>query len=138
LAPLPHLAARRLRRGRPLAERSGCYAEPGLVLSRNDAERDRKRARARQAAETGKAWADLSQPEIPEAIETLWQRLHAAWAQKLCAGVGHGKTWKRAALQLIAAADEACRSVGFLLHAEGSEYEASSDIVRVVAKSGLP
>jgi hypothetical protein len=116
-----------------LADRSGCYAEPGLVLSRNDAERTRKRTRARQAAETGKAWADLSRRDIPKAIETLWKRLHTAWNEPIGAGVGYGETWKRAALQLIAAADEACRSAGFLLHAENSGYEASTDIARVVA-----
>jgi hypothetical protein len=116
-----------------LAERSGCYAEPGLVLSRNGAERARKRKNAAQAAETGKAWADLSRPDIPKPIETLWTRLHTAWNERVSAGVGHGEAWKRAALQLIAAADEACRSAGFLLHADSPEYEGSSDIVRVVA-----
>jgi len=94
-----------------LAERSGCYAEPGIALSRNPPEREEKQRRAEAARLAGASWSRV--PRAPREARDEWQQLLSAWNEPLCSGVGHGGTWKRAALHLLAIADEACAGVGY-------------------------
>jgi hypothetical protein len=95
-----------------IAHLSGCYAEPGLVLSRTASERKKKQKRAEFATRIGRVWSDSSNYELPE-IQKLWEVLIAHTDELLCVGAGKGNVWKRAALQLLAIADEACAGVGY-------------------------
>jgi hypothetical protein len=116
-----------------LAERSGCYAEPGIVLSRMPAEREDKRRNAQTAAKAGKWWARASgKTLVPRAARDAWAALVAAWGDPVCAGPANGVAWKRAAVRLLAIADEACMGVGFLPDAN------EDDIVRSVFDELVP
>lgn len=96
-----------------LADRSGCYAEPGLAISRNDEERRSKIENAERARRAGRLWARSKPFQPPEAAEAAWKQLHDAWDEPVCVGAGQGEAWKRAALSLMAITDEACAFVGF-------------------------
>jgi hypothetical protein len=96
-----------------LIDRSGCYTEPGLAISRNDAERKAKKARALANRKAGKAWSRSTTSTPPRAARQAWRELFNCWHDELCVGAGLGHAWKRAALDLLAIADEACFGVGF-------------------------
>lgn len=65
-----------------LAKLSGCYAEPGIVLSRNDNERKHKRARAKIAAREGAKWSlDIT---VSPRTQRLWNSVIAAEDSLLC------------------------------------------------------
>jgi hypothetical protein len=94
-----------------LAHLSGCYAEPGLVLSRNAIERFEKKKRAKFAQKAGQAWANDNAKISP--VQAQWNALWKHRNELLCAGAGKGTAWKRAALLLLAIADETCAGVGY-------------------------
>jgi len=94
-----------------LVEASGCYADPGLVLSRNDVERSEKRDRSQLAAAVGDEWR--TNGNTPVAVYDTWSKLLAHERDYVSASAGAGSGWKRAALELLAFADEACRGIGF-------------------------
>lgn len=103
-----------------LAERSGCYAEPGIVLSRTTAERVAKRGNAKSAKAAGARWARASGRElVPRAALDAWTTMVGAWDDPVCAGPALGAGWKRAAMRLLAVADEACAGIGFLPGPDG-------------------
>jgi len=94
-----------------LAKLSGCYAEPGIALSRNKTERKHKRLKARIARREGTRWsADIT---VSARVSRLWSRVLAEETTLLCCGHGKGLGWKQAAMQLLAIADETCLGVGY-------------------------
>lgn len=94
-----------------LAYASSCYSEPGLALSRNANESNRKAERAKAAKDVGAKWARSSTP--PTKVAALWRDLISAWNSPVSAKVGQGWKWKRAVLDLLAISDEACEGVGY-------------------------
>ena len=108
-----------------IAELSSCYAEPGLALSRNMIERKAKIARAERAEIEGAAWS--SKLGVPAYVEGLWSKLIKAWDEPLCKGAGEGLVWKQVALELLAIADEACSSMGYIPDAANRMASAAFD-----------
>lgn len=94
-----------------LVEASGCYADAGLVLSRTDEERDQQRERAKQAMEAGEEWRMSG--VTPRIVHDKWFELLAAEGQFVSMPADPGLEWRRAALDLLTLADEACSGVGF-------------------------
>jgi hypothetical protein len=103
-----------------LAERSGCYTEPGIVLSRNDRERMAIIKNAEEARRNGRMWSHKGSP--PAIVRKNWTILVRAWADDVCAGVGNGFSWKKAAARLLAISDEACARVGLMPAATDSTF----------------
>lgn len=98
-----------------LADRSGCYTEPGIVLSRTPDERAEKRRNATEAQSLGEAWSlQAKLNAVPRQVREAWAALVNAWNERICAGHGQGTAWKRAAARLIAITDETCAGIGFL------------------------
>ena len=95
-----------------IAERSGCYAEPGVVLSRDQPERLAKKRWASRAARLGKEWSETG--KIPSSVVRLWNILFKSRDQPIFAAAGDGIDWKRAVVRLLAVADEACVNIGFI------------------------
>lgn len=95
-----------------IVQSSGCYAEPGIALSRDAAERAAKRERALRTRRIGRKWS--LQVTVPAEVQRLWSLLLAHSGSRLCEGVGSGQAWKAAAMELLAIADEACAGFGFL------------------------
>jgi hypothetical protein len=120
-----------------LAERSGFYAEPGIALSTTAAGRARKRRLAKLAEELGKNWAESSTWWPDDRVLGLWDHLLASKASAVCAGVGRGRLWKRAAMQLLAISDEACAGIGFLPNAEDDAKSLPKKIVYQEYVNGL-
>lgn len=90
---------------------SSCYAEPGIALSRNDAERTQKRARAAANIESGKAWGDRM--DVPALAQQHWTTLFQAFNRPIDDSSPSSSDWKRAALDLAAISDEACAGAGY-------------------------
>ncbi|MCK9917366.1 hypothetical protein MXD81_50325 [Microbacteriaceae bacterium K1510] len=90
---------------------SSCYAEPGIALSRNDAERVQKRARAQAHMEAGRRWAE--QMIVPDLAQQHWATLYKAFDRPIDDSTRAAENWKRAALALVAISDEACSGAGF-------------------------
>ena len=95
-----------------IAEKSGCYAEPGVVLSRNNRERSEKKHWAEKSYQLGAKWSNAG--NIPSEVSRLWSTIFRHRRQPLSIGSGRGLTWKRATMRLLAVADEACFGVGFI------------------------
>jgi hypothetical protein len=96
-----------------LVDRSGCYAEPSLAISRNGVEREQKRARADANRTMGQQWSTELRIGPPSLILNEWSVLWNHRADEVCVGAGQGTAWKRAALNLLAIADEACLGAGY-------------------------
>lgn len=101
-----------------LADISGCYAEPGIALSRSPRERTAKQKRAANAKKWGKQWA--SRAEVPKDVQVRWDTLIAHEKSLVCEVSPEAVVWKRAALDLLAIADECCAGVGYIPE-EGSD-----------------
>src|SRR5262245_49073791 len=78
---------------------SSCYAEPGIALSRSDAERAQKRARAEAHMEAGKLWAERM--IVPDLAEQHWATLYDAFDSPIDDSTRAAEKWKRAALALV-------------------------------------
>lgn len=115
-----------------LVEVSGCYAEPGLLFSRSEAERLEKRLRGEVAVEAGKHWR--TDGNTPTPVCDAWSRLLEGESEPVCSGSGRGAEWKLAALELMAMADEACRDVGFV-PARGSSNETAKIALHAIANA---
>ena len=102
-----------------LAFSSSCYAEPGLLLHRNAAEQTEKRKWAASAVRIGKRWRQSTDLSTPTQVQSWWKELWRSRDEPLCAGPEEGKLWKRACMNLLAAADEACSGVGYTPDEEG-------------------
>ena len=118
-----------------LVEASGCYADPGLILSRNDAERAGKRERAAGAMRIGEDWRTSG--VTPVEVSERWFELLAHKRDFVSAPVGDGLRWKRAALELLAFSDEACTRIGFFPPASprSQPAEVAADAI-VAAQDG--
>lgn len=90
---------------------SSCYAEPGIALSRNVAEREEKSERATRHMDAGKRWAETM--IVPPLAQQHWTTLHDAFDAPIDDSTRAAEKWKRAALALVAISDEACAGVGF-------------------------
>lgn len=112
-----------------LAERSGFYAEPGIALSTSASGRARKRLLAKKAEEIGKNWSESTTWWPDDQVLKLWDHLLASEASAVCAGVGRGQRWKRAAMQLLAITDEACAGIGFLPNSDDDAKSLPKKIV---------
>jgi hypothetical protein len=96
-----------------LADQSGAYAEPGLVLSNGGSDRAKKLERALKAKEIGIAWSESGL--LPDAVQTLWAEFLAYREHYVSEGMNDSATaWKRIALELLAIADEASAGFGFI------------------------
>ena len=90
---------------------SSCYAEPGIALSRDDAEREQKRSRAAAHIKAGKSWADRM--IVPALAQQHWATLYNAFDAPIDDSTRAAEAWKRAALALVAITDEACNGAGY-------------------------
>jgi hypothetical protein len=90
---------------------SSCYAEPGIALSRSDAERAQKRSRAEAHMEAGKHWAERM--IVPDLTQQHWATLYDAFDAPIEGSTRATEKWKRAALALVAISDEACAGAGY-------------------------
>ena len=115
-----------------LVDASGCYAEPGLLFSRSEAERLEKRVRGKAIAEAGKQWRTDGITPVP--VYDAWFRLLEGESEQVCSDSGRGVGWKLAALELMAMADEACRDVGFV-PARGSSNETARIALSAIANA---
>lgn len=101
-----------------IAERSGCYSFPGIVLSRDATERRKKKERADKAQLDGERWAkkftwdDHYSP--PSSVQRYWATLVSAFRLPLVSQSAVPRGWHRATMALLACADEACAGLGFL------------------------
>jgi hypothetical protein len=102
-----------------LAERSGSYTEPGIVLSRNAKERAQKLKNAELTRQNGRMWA--ARPNPPAFVRKNWTILFNNWAEDVCCGVGKGASWKRAVVRLLAVTDETCARIGLV----PNEYDST-------------
>lgn len=102
-----------------LVDQSGCYAFPGVVVSRNSSESEAKRIRAKAAARVGARWREdcrWRSPEgLPRAVRKSWRVLGKFRDFPVVSDDNEVLEWHRAVLELMAFSDEACRGVGFLL-----------------------
>ncbi|MCA3307314.1 MAG: hypothetical protein ING00_16090 [Roseomonas sp.] len=96
-----------------LVDRSGCYAEPSLAISRDKGEREEKRARAVANRKLGQQWYKQLDSILPDAVSSEWRVLWNHRSNEICVNAGEGTAWKRAALNLLAIADEACMGAGY-------------------------
>jgi hypothetical protein len=97
-----------------LLDMSGCYAEPGIALTKGKNQRYRKIWWARQAIEVvGPAWANKL-PPVPKPVELLWRILYRRFDSAVCDDSTSARVWKLAALRLLAIADESRAGVGWL------------------------
>jgi hypothetical protein len=105
-----------------LADQSGCYAFPGVVVTRDEAESQAKVARAKRAARVGRNWRQnfcwRSPQKVPATVCNCWKVLRAAMSLPVVTEDNEVLEWHRAALELMAISDEACSGVGFLLDAD--------------------
>lgn len=101
-----------------LVERSGSYALPGIVISRTARESEEKGRRAETAAvrgrEWGSGWGWTEPARVPVGVREDWARLVAAFDEPLVSTDSRPREWHRAAIALLASADEACAGLGFL------------------------
>jgi hypothetical protein len=118
-----------------LAEKSGYYAEPDIILTRRGGDRSYKRRRAKRAAEIGFAWSES--PRAASQIQSLWSTLIKFQNSYLCSGSEDGKLWKRAASLLLAVADEACSGVGYE-PSEGATQLSLSEFVWTEIREAIP
>lgn len=96
-----------------LAERSGCYAELGVVLSRSSRERRLKVAWAAQARQLGTEWRSTA--IVPNRVAVLWGRLLRQGGRPVSSAPDTStRVWKRLVVRLLAIADEASCGIGFL------------------------
>lgn len=95
-----------------LAQRSGFYAEPGLILSRSNSGRKEKAIGVKRNQNVGQKWA--TEPSVPREVQEYWDVLISAWNKPLCSASGGIEKWKLAAAALLAITDEACSGVGYI------------------------
>ncbi len=94
-----------------LIEKSSCYAEPGIAFSKDAKQRAAKQRRALRAQRIGGEWANKF--GVPARVQALWRKLLSAEHDLVCCGTGGGRSWKLAAMELLAIADEACAGMGY-------------------------
>lgn len=100
-----------------LAERSGCYALPGIVLSRTNEESKSKKERALSAQQVGLTWSRdyrwNGPAELPERVRSQWTILVDSSNRSVVSEEDTIEEWHRAVMVLLATADEACAGLGF-------------------------
>lgn len=95
-----------------IAERSGCYAEVGVVLSHPTSNEFNRLERIREAQTLGAKWAE--EVDVPADVEAMWDVLMSHRNASICSSTQAGQGWKRLAMQLLAIADEASIGFGFV------------------------
>jgi hypothetical protein len=102
-----------------LVDQSGCYAFPGVIVSRDVTESEAKRLRAETARLAGDEWREewrwRSPGDVPPAVRESWKVLSESKDLSVVSDDNEVLAWHRAVLALMACSDEACRGVGFLL-----------------------
>lgn len=99
-----------------LAEKSGCYSLPGLVLSRTAGERSAKLDRASEAQLVGSLWRknfSWKTKYIPPEVEKEWNILATFFEVPVFSGRKRPTPWQHAAMRLIAYADEASAGLSY-------------------------
>jgi len=100
-----------------LADRTGFYAEPGIVLSTTTRERQVKRAWADRAVSLGEDWR--TKGKVPPEVDKLWHRFTLLASCALADRAStQARTWKRLAHRLLEIADEASTGMGFIPDAD--------------------
>jgi hypothetical protein len=94
------------------ADMSGCYAEPGVILSRTPDERKQKKIWAKNAADLGMDWSEDG--IVPAEVQDLWLQFVADVAAPIHAATSEFHAMKVAAMRLLAIADEAGAGFGFV------------------------